>query len=270
MSKNIKKDYLYGVETKSENRKTFSNIKINHKVGSMEDKINTYRENNYNHNYSNLLNNNRLNLKDDENNLFLEKAKSIKNNNPLKEFLSEIHLFKYMNNLIENGFDDINLIIDQAKKGIYIKDSELKEAGIIPPGDRAKILIRIQEKAGNFGFRIPKRVYYVCNNLDMIENDENINNLNNWLKDLKIDNYLMNFIYNGYHSIELLLMQMESKNPLTSDILKEEIGIEKVGHRSRILNKLKDEGRSYNNKLKTSILFMGNGENNKFCECLIY
>ena len=49
----------------------------------------------------------------------------------------------------------------------------------------------------------------------MIENDENIYNLNNLLKNLKIENYLMNFIDNKYHSIELLLLQMESKNLLT-------------------------------------------------------
>ena len=193
-----------------------------------------------------------------------------KNYNPLKEFLSQINMLKYMNNFIQSGFDDIDLIIEQAQQGIYIKDSELKEAGITVPGDRAKILIRIQEKAGNFGFAVPKNVYYICKDLDNIENDENIMNLDNWLKALKIEDYLMNFIYNGYYSIELLLLQMESKNPLTVEILKDEIGIDKIGHRSRIINKLKDEGRSYNNKLKTSVLIVGNGEKNKFCDCIIY
>lgn len=192
------------------------------------------------------------------------------NHNPLKEFLSQINMTKYMKNFIESGFDDINLIIEQAQKGIYIKDNELKEAGIILPGDRAKILIRIQEKAKNFPFAVPKNVYYTCNDLNMIENDENIYNLNNWLKNLKIENYLTNFIDNGYHSIELLLLQMESKNPLNVEILKNELGIDKIGHRSRIINKLKDEGRSYNNKLKTSILLLGDGEKNKNCDCLIY
>ena len=268
MNKNTKNDYIYGVETKYQTRKAFSNVIINNKIGIMEDKLNAYESNNYN-NSNLLIDSNNLNIKN-ENDFFLEGLKSFKYNNPLKEFLSEINMLKYINIFIENGFDDINLIIEQARKGIYIKDNELKEAGIILPGDRAKILIRIQEKAGNFGFTIPKRVYYVCNNLNMIENDENISYLNNWLKNLKIDNYLMNFINNGYHSIELLLLQMESKNPLTSDILKEEIGIEKVGHRSRIINKLKDEGRSYNNKLKTSVLIVGDGGNNKFCDCLIY
>ena len=49
----------------------------------------------------------------------------------------------------------------------------------------------------------------------------------------------MNFVLNGYHSIELLLLQMESKYPITTEALRDEIGIDKVGHRSRIINKLK-------------------------------
>ena len=54
---------------------------------------------------------------------------------------------------------------------------------------------------------------------------------------------MTNFIENGYHSIELLLLQMESQCPLTTEILKEEIRVDKIGHRSRIINKLKEEGR---------------------------
>ena len=200
----------------------------------------------------------------------VEMLEDIDKNNLLKEFLIQISMQKYLKNFIDSGFDDIKIILEQAQKGIYIKDSELKEAGILIPGDRAKILIRIQEKAGNFKFNVPKSVYYVCKKDNKINNDVNIKNLRNWLKNLRIDNYLKNFIYNGYHSIELLFLQMESQSPLTAEILKEEIGIDKVGHRSRIINKLKEDGRSYINNLKTSVLLVGNPNNNKFCDCLIY
>ena len=254
----------YAIDLQSQKRKTFSNkyFKYNKNDSQTESKLNPYITKNKYYNYTNIISNNNM--------MNSENLSHKINHNPLKEFLSQINMIKYMKNFIENGFDDINLIIEQAQKGIYIKDNELKEAGIILPGDRAKILIRIQEKAKNFSFSVPKNVYYTCSNLNMIENDENIFNLNNWLKNLKIENYLKNFIDNGYHSIELLLLQMESKNPLTVETLKNELGIDKIGHRSRIINKLKDEGRSYNNKLKTSILIVGDGEKNKNCECLIY
>ena len=195
---------------------------------------------------------------------------SQKRNGPLIEFLSQINMIKYFNNLDSNGFDDINLLIDQAKNGNIVTDHELKEAGINIPGDRAKILIRIKEKANIFGFTIPKSVYYICQNLDKIENDQHIKILNQWLAELKIEQYLINFLNNGYHSIELLLMQMGTEYPLTTEILRDEIGIDKIGYRSRILNKLKEEATILNNKLKSSSLVVNNIENNKNCECYIF
>ena len=196
---------------------------------------------------------------------------SNKKNNPLIEFLSQINLLKYFNNLDNNGFDDINLILEQSKNGgASIQDNELKEAGISKPGDRAKILIRIQELSNNFSFPVPKEIYHIVDDINDIENDELIQKLKKWLENLKVDDYLINFIYSGYHSVELLLMQMISDNPLTSDILKEEIGIDKIGYRSRIINKLKDEARSYLGQLKTKTLVINKGEENtNNCQCFI-
>ena len=184
--------------------------------------------------------------------------------------LKSINLEKYYPNLHSNGFDDISLIVDQTKTGIGITDQNLKDAGIIFPGERAKILIRIQQEAKNFPFEVPKSVYHVCENTPERLLDPYVQKLNGWLKELKVDQYLENFLNNGYMSLELLLMQMESKSPLTDDILQNEIGIEKLGYRARILNKLKNEGRSLNNKLKTSLLIIDNKGNNNICECVVF
>ena len=169
-----------------------------------------------------------------------------------------------------NGFDDINILIEEAKKGALIKDQELKEAGINIPGDRAKILIRIKEKANIFGFSLPKGVYHTCKDLDNIDDDNFIMKLRNWLKALKVEDYLMNFISSGYHSLELLLIQMDTESPLTQEILRDEIGIKIIGHRSRILNKLREDGRNLNNKLKTTTIIVNNKGDDKNCECLIF
>ena len=177
--------------------------------------------------------------------------------------------------LASNGFDDINLILDQSKNGkSSIQDSELKEAGIKIPGDRAKILIRIQEISNNFDFPIPKEVYYNIKNKKEIENDKNIIKLKEWLKNIKMENYLKNFINCGYYSIELLFIQMNSSNPITNDMLKDEIHIEKVGFRSRIINKLKEDSRSYVGELKINMLaFNKEGDesaNKNNCQCFIF
>ena len=188
----------------------------------------------------------------------------------LYNFLSEIKLDKYYNVLNSNGFEDIQILINQGKSILAIKDSQLKEAGINNPGDRAKILIRLEEKAGNFTYQMPKNVYYTCNDLEHYMNDINIKKLYEWLKTLKIENYLENFIEGGYHSVELMLIQMESKNPITDEILKNDLGINKIGHRARIINKLLEEGKKYNNKLKTSMLIVGSGQTEKICDCIIF
>ena len=191
-----------------------------------------------------------------------------KNDESLYQFLFEIRQENYYSIMKSNGFDDIQLLLNQTKKGIAITDKQLKLSGINIPGDRAKILIRLQEKAGNFIFPVPKEVYYIYqnNNID----DKNINKLKNWLSELKIGYYLENFIKNGYHSLELMMLQMESKNPITDEILKDEIGIDKIGHRSRIINKLNEDAKSIYNKWKTSILIIGADITKKICDCNIF
>ena len=192
-----------------------------------------------------------------------------KSQDSLYKFLSEIRLEQYYNLMKANGFDDIELLLNQSKTGIAITDKQLKLSGMKIPGDRAKILIRLQEKAGNFIFPIPKEVYYIYQNNNFIQ-DINLNKLKNWLEELRISNYLDNFIQNGYHSLELLILQMESKNPLTDEILKDEIGIDKIGHRSRIINKLNEDAKNSFNKWKTSVLIIGADLTKKICDCNIF
>ena len=198
---------------------------------------------------------------------------TLKSRNSLRNFLSQIYMLKYMGIFAMNGFDDINLILEQSKNGTSsIQDSELKEAGIKIPGDRAKILIRIQELSNNFIFPIPKEVYYYLDDKKTnIDNDHNINKLKEWLKSIKLEQFLMNFVNCGYYSLELLLIQIASSNPITNEILKEEIGIGKVGYRSRIINKLKDDSRSYINELTINFVAPNKGEEKTTnCQCIIF
>jgi len=60
-------------------------------------------------------------------------------------FLKEINLEDYTMNFIKNGFDDLNLLINQIKSELAINDTNLKDIGIALLGDRAKILIKLEE-----------------------------------------------------------------------------------------------------------------------------
>ena len=193
-------------------------------------------------------------------------------NKSLYEFLSQINMQKYYDNLNNNGFEYVNIIIEDTKLGNNLTDAQLKMININIPGDRAKILIRFEEKADLFDFNVPKNVYYFLNDISLnkIESDLNLIKLNNWLKNIKLEQYLKNFIDNGYYSTELLLFQTLSKNPLNDDILKNEFRIEKLGHRARILNKLKEESKKYLKNLRDSIVTFHAEENSKICsECCL-
>ena len=194
------------------------------------------------------------------------------NNLDLYHFLSKIKMDKYFNNLQNNGFDDIKLLISQAQTENPITDLQLKEIGIDNMGDRARILIRLEENANNFGCSLPNEVYYICNNINNIDinEDKTINKLFQWLNKINLGEYLDNFLINGYYSIELLYIQMLSKNPLNDDLLKNEIEINKIGHRSRLLTKLIDEAKDIKKKLKRKTFFFTNGREAKSCDCIIY
>ena len=192
-------------------------------------------------------------------------------NDSLYIFLSEINLSKkYYNLMNSNGFEDIQLLIEQEKICNAINDLQLKEIGILIPGDRAKILIHLEEKAGKYNFTLPKNIYYEIKNAENILEDFNVKKIYNWLKNLKIENYLENFLEGGYHSIELILMQMNCKFPINDYILKDELGILKVGHRARIINKLVEDGKKFWNKLKNNNTIIANTQKEKNCECFLF
>ncbi len=95
--------------------------------------------------------------------------------------------------------------------------------------------------ANYYGFELPQSVFYfIDENTDDFLQDSNVISMNNWFKILKMENFTQNFYENGYHTLELLFMQMNSRNPLNEKILEEEIKITKIGYRMRLLNKLKD------------------------------
>ena len=182
------------------------------------------------------------------NNAYNFQKREKKNIIEFNNFFNEIGLStEYMKILSLNGFDDLNLLIEQTKNGIAITDENLREIGIKLPGIRAKILIHLEELSNLFDFPVEKEKVY-------FENERNKNCLYRLLSSINLEYYLKNFINNGYSSPELLFIQMQSKQPLTEEILFKEIGIDKIGYRMSILNKIKNEGCNYLYKLKNGFL----------------
>ena len=164
----------------------------------------------------------------------------------LSKFILDINLSKkYLNNLIDNGFDDLEVLIIQSKNGIALTDQNLKDIGINLNGDRAKILIHLEELAGNFPFLLEKNIIYS----NKIEKNKN-NSLYTFLASIHLEEYINRFYEKGYYNAELLYTQMVSKFPLTEDVLKTDFGINKIGHIKRIMLNLVSCSENYIQRLK--------------------
>ena len=194
--------------------------------------------------------------------------------NEIIKFISEINLpQRYSEILIENGFDDLAVLTNQMKKGLALSYQNLKDIGINNPGDRAKILIHLEEISQNFDFILENDVIY-SNTIP----EEKTGSLYYFLLKLNLEEYFNNFIENGYNNAELLFIQMASKNPVTEDIIKNDFGIEKIGHLQRIMISLKEESKKYvgsltkkeNNDKNKNIIYEENPYLNSCDACSIF
>ena len=196
----------------------------------------------------------------------------------LYDFLLKIEMEQYTDILIQEGFDDIDLVINQMKTGNPINDDILREIGIERPGDRAKILIRIQECAGLFEFKLQfEPVYYINRKkFEFLKYDFHVKALQNWLKKLKLQNYLGNFYNNGYYSPELIFVQKVSKFPIDDTILERDLKIENINDRKLIMSSISSDSNEYISNLKSNKEKIQNGiyiENKQIEEsekCIIY
>jgi ankyrin repeat protein len=194
--------------------------------------------------------------------------------NEIIKFISDINLpQRYSEILIENGFDDLAVLTNQMKKGLALSYQNLKDIGINNPGDRAKILIHLEEISQNFEFILENDVIY-SNTIP----EEKTGSLYYFLLKLNLEEYFNNFIENGYNNAELLFIQMASKNPITEDIVKNDLGIEKIGHLQRIMISLKEESKKYvgsltkkeNNDKNKNIIYEENPYLNSCDACSIF
>ena len=172
-------------------------------------------------------------------------TKTFSKKDQLFKFISEINLPEiYANYLLENGFDDLEVLILQARDGLALTDQHLKEIGITLPGERAKILIHLEELAGNFPFNLENNIIYSNKS---VENKDS--SLYIFFSSLNLEEYISKFKNCGYNNAELLYIQMISKYPITEDFLKNDIGLNNTEHIKKIILNLKNRSENYIHKL---------------------
>ena len=244
-------DILQIIEPEENNIKTnTSQSHNNNNLNTSESLTYTYTENTN----SIILSNDKINNSNTETGTI--SSITIINDEQLKAnlflFLKEINMENYTDILVNQGFDDVRLMVNQMNTGYALTDDNLKEVGITKAGDRAKILIRLQELSGGFNFNIPFNSVYYINKKEYskVKYDFYVKALSNWLKEIKLGDLLENFYNNGYYSLELIYVQMFSKNPLTEKILEDDLNIKKIGYRTRLMNKIEESSKKFILELK--------------------
>lgn len=203
-------------------------------------------------------------------NMSLKQIIPINKKEKLYRFIQEINLPKeYADNLLDNGFDVLDVLISQTKKGTALSYENLRDIGVKLPGERAKILVHLEEISGNFDFLVESEIIYEK------QMDYNDDSLYNFLCLINCENYINNFIDNGYYNAELLYMQMACKQPLNEDILINELGLNKniakkilcnlIENSNKYINKLKNKYKEKEDKSKY-IIFEENNNNVKSCD----
>ena len=197
----------------------------------------------------------------------------------LLDYLASIHLEQYTSLMIKEGFDDVDMLINQMKGKKALCDSDLKKVGIINPGHRARLLIKLQLDAGVFGYKMnelnEEDIFYVSDKeMNEYNLDNHLRELYLWFCEIKLGNLFSNFYYNGYHSVDLMMMQMLSKNPITEDLLEHDLNVNKFGYRLRIMNKLFDESTSYLlkyrlNTINNNVEFEKENDEKSSCKCIL-
>ena len=124
----------------------------------------------------------------------------------------------------------------------------MKDIGILNASHRAKILIHLEEKAEIIPYHLERSILY--NKYDDYRDNKIIGErLFKFFYDIGCEKYLNNFKLNGYFNVELLLTQMLTRQPINSEILKEDFYIEDKLCRNKIINKLEIESRKYMKRL---------------------
>lgn len=168
---------------------------------------------------------------------------------PIYNWLEKIHLEDYYEILVDAGYDDIQVMVQQMNGPMPISDKNLKEIGITKPGHRRYLLIKLEEEAGLSGKIFLKKhsrekstgILHCCVVANGTRNLFSPPSLMEWLDDMNLGNLYALFIETGYDSYDFLVDIQNSLHPLTSKQLESEVKITSHKERLAILNRLEQD-----------------------------
>lgn len=133
-----------------------------------------------------------------------------------------------------------------------LTEEHLKKAGISVAGHRRRLLAYLEYESKRP--RSENFTSFSCCSTPKVFRDFTIKpNLHEWLEKLSLGHLMGNFEESGYDNLEHLLFMMNTEYALNDFILKTDVRVEKLGHRHRILAKLRQDSFVYNRQKRSNI-----------------
>lgn len=165
----------------------------------------------------------------------------------LYSWLAEVRLESVFDTLVEAGYDDLEVLKREIVSSRPLSTEKLRKIGIRRPGHCLRLLACLEEEirgkpripvsipanSGSLKCCGPKTSLAPCRPV--------LPNLQQWLDALNLAHLISVFVDAGLDDLEHLLGLMHTRYMVTDQVLKEDVGISKVGYRQRILIRLEED-----------------------------
>ena len=166
----------------------------------------------------------------------------------LEKWLRRYSLEMLTDVLIESGYDDLDQILAQAQR-LPISVEQLHGIGVNRRGHALRLLsaleLELQTPDKKLMRDIKEESWECCKSPDSTPGLSAFPSLQLWLRGLGLEGLYEKFVAAGFEDLEPLLLVMKTSYALTEETLEKDFGIEKPGHRHRLLSKLKEDSQLF-------------------------
>ena len=159
----------------------------------------------------------------------------------LERWLRRWGLDSLTDTLVEAGYDDLEQLLAQAQR-LPISVEQLQGVGLRRKGHALRLLAALELELQTPDRRVERdAAWECCEGPDSSSGISAFPSLQVWLKGLGLEQFHANFIGSGFEDLEPLLLVMKTSYALTETALEQDFGIDKPGHRHRLLSKLRED-----------------------------
>jgi hypothetical protein len=164
---------------------------------------------------------------------------------PLYDWLASYKLESLFEVLVHNGYEDLGSILGLMDSSNPLDTHQLQSIGVKKPGHRDRLIALLEEELKETGVQTTKKTetssLFACCTRAVSRNGHELSmTLERWMESLGLGFLYEKLQEGGYDDLEQVLFLQRTRFALDDQRLTE-IGIDKVGHRHRILNKLQEE-----------------------------